>query len=227
MHKDEFVTKWVTAIKLRMAGMCEDDFIVPLIVLFNNEAATVDILESKRKIRLKLDAIEQRRLMLAHLPWYSVGKRLSGYIASWRDRIAVRIGVWRRQLPEDTINQCLGSPEFEFLKYLFKLTERMAAWRAFPEKHLPLDQLPKEFVDLKGPSDAPHAAYERLCMIQEEMDALIPAEMQRTMCALMLSQLMKQPEQQIPAHKEYAVVLNDFFDCWAGYLAPLMCRTGT
>jgi hypothetical protein len=79
----------------------------------------------------------------------------------------------------------------------------MAAWRAFPDTHLPSDQLPKEFVDVKGQLDAPQAVYERLDRIQEAVDALIPAEMQRVLCALMLSKMMRQPDEQLqPSHKE-------------------------
>jgi hypothetical protein len=78
----------------------------------------------------------------------------------------------------------------------------MAAWRAFPDKHLPADQLPKEFVDLKGLSDAPQSAYERLCRIQETADAIIPAEMQRTMFAVMLSEIIGQPDLRTSAHRE-------------------------
>ena len=202
IHKDKFVTKWVTGIKSRMAGMCEDGFVVPLIALFYNDAATADILESKRRTWLQLAAIEQRSQALARVPWYSVARRLSLHLTSWRERAAVRIGVWRHQLPEEAMNQCLGSPEFEFLKYMHKLTQRMTTWRAFPDKHLPLDQLPKEFVDVKGPTDAPLSAYERLCRIQETADAFIPAEMQRTMFAVMLSEMMGQPEQPTRAHAE-------------------------
>ena len=202
IHKDKFVTKWVTGIKSRMAGMCEDGFVVPLIALFYNDAATADILESKRRTRLQLAAIEQRSQALARVPWYSVIERVSIHLTSWRERVAVRIGLWRHELPEGSMNRCLSSPEFEFLKYLHKLTERMAAWRAFPDKHLPSDQLPKEFVDLKGQLDAPLSAYERLCRIQETADAIIPAEMQRTMFAVMLSEMMGQPEQRTPAHRE-------------------------
>ena len=86
--------------------------------------------------------------MRMRLPWYSLLKRIGGSVTSWRERMHVRIGVLRQQLPEEALIRCLGSPEFEFLNYLHKLTERMAAWRAFPDKHLPADQLPKEFVDL-------------------------------------------------------------------------------
>ena len=202
IHKDKFVTKWVTGIKSRMAGMCEDGFVVPLIALFYNDAATADILESKRRTRLQLAAIEQRSQALARVPWYSVIERVRTHLTSWRERMVVRIGLWRHELAEGAMNSCLSSPEFEFLKYLHKLTERMAAWRAFPDKHLPTDQLPKEFVDLKGQLDAPLSAYERLCRIQETADAIIPAEMQRTMFAVMLSEMMGQPEQRTPAHRE-------------------------
>ncbi len=216
MHKDKFVTKWVAGIKARMSGLCEDGFVVPLIALFYNDAATADILASKRTMRLELAAIEQQLQKLGPSPWYAAHKRLSRCVASWFDRLAVLIGVWRHQPTEEAMDRCMGSAEFEFLKYLHKLTERMAVWRSFPNKHLPSAQLPREFVDLKGPSDAPHAAYERLYVIQEEMDAFIPSEMQRTMCALMMSLMMDQPEQLAPAHRECVLVAVTRFDRWGG-----------
>jgi hypothetical protein len=197
MHKDKFITKWVAEIKSRMAGMCEDGFVVPIIALFCNDAATADILESKRGAQLELAAIshiEQRSKKLPSVPWYCVVERLSLCLRSWHKRMVVRIRIWRYQPPEEAIDRCLSSPEFEFLKCLYKLTERMAAWRAFPDKHLPPNQLPKEFINVKGPTDAPLSAYERLCRIQETADAFIPAEMQRTMFAVMRSEMMG-PEQ--------------------------------
>ena len=203
MHQDKFVTKWVSGIKMQMAGICEDGFVIPMIALFYNDAATIDILESKRTMRLEIAAIENCSKLLAQVPWYHIGAQISGRLASWKEHMALRIRVWHRQPPKEAIDRCLGSAEFEFLKYLHKLTERMAAWRAFPDKHLPSDQLPKEFVDVKGQLDAPQAVYERLDCIQEAVDAFIPAEMQRTMCALMLSTMMRQPEAQLhPSHKE-------------------------
>ena len=202
IHKDEFVTKWVTGIKTHLAGMCEDGFVVPMIALFYNDASTNDILESKRRTRLQLAAIDQQSQAIAQLPWYSVARRVSFRLTSWRQRVAVRIGVWRHQLPQEAVTQCISSPEFEFLKYMHKLTQRMTTWRVFPDKHLPLDQLPKEFVDVKGLSDAPLSAYERFCRIQETADAFIPAEVQRTMFAVMLSGMMSQPQQASRAHTE-------------------------
>ena len=202
MYKDKFVNKWVTGIKSQISGMCEENFVVPVIALFYNDAATSVILNSKRKMRIELAAIEQRHQTAKRVPWHFLGERLRAWVTRWRERMAVRIGVWRQQLPEEAVSKCLSSPEFEFLKYLHNLTERMAAWRAFPDKHVPSDQLPKEFVDVKGLLDAPLSEYETLCRIQETADAFIPAELQRTMFAVMLSEMMRKPEQRAHARTE-------------------------
>ncbi len=208
MHKDKFVTKWVAGINARMADMCEDSFIIPMIALFYNDAASVGILESKRKMQRDLGAITQRSQNLARVPWYSFGERLRAHVTLWQDRMAVRIGVWRHQLSDDAINRCIGSPEFEFLKYLHKLTERIATWHAFPDKFLPSDKLPKEFLDVKGPLDAPQAVYHHLYRIEEAVDALVPIELQRTMCAVMLSKFMTQREQLASAETGYVSMRN-------------------
>jgi hypothetical protein len=202
MHKSHFISQWVVAIKNRMASMCEDGFVLSVITLFYNDVATDCILEWKRNTRLELAAIEKRSQDLAHIPWYAVGKRFMGHLKVWRDRIAVRIGVWLQEPSEDSLNRCMGSAEFEFMKYLHKLTERMAAWRTFSEKHTPLDQLPAQYVEVKGYLDAPHAEYAHLCRIQEMADAFIPAEMQRTMFAMMLSEKMGHAQPLQPSHRE-------------------------
>jgi hypothetical protein len=92
MHKSEFITNWVVGIKTRMASMCEEGYIMTIIALFYNDAATEDILESKRKLRLERAAIEHYSYMLARIPWYFFGKRLSGHLKMWRERIAVQSG---------------------------------------------------------------------------------------------------------------------------------------
>jgi hypothetical protein len=207
VYSDKFMSKWVVEIKKKMVGMCEESFVIPTIVLFYNDVATVNILKLKSKMRMDLGAIEERSRLLANLPWYHVGKRLKGCLQTWLDRIAVHIGVWRYDLPENDVKQCLEKPEFEFIKYLHKLTERMTAWRRYPFKHLSSDQLPKEFVDIKGLSDTPKATYEHLYNIQKIMDAYIPADLQRTLCALMLSYLTNPPQHLTTADTAYDIFL--------------------
>jgi hypothetical protein len=202
MHRGEFVANWMVGIKTRMARMCKEGYVMAIILLFYNDAATEDILESKRKLRLERAAIDDYSHRLARIPWCSVGEWLSGHLKMWRQRIAVRIRLWFYEPSEEALYQCLNSPEFEIMKYLHKLTERMTAWRAYPHKELPSDQLSAQFLEVKGALDAPHAEYERLCRIQEMADAFIPADMQRTMFALMLSEKMGQTRPLKPSHRE-------------------------
>lgn len=202
LHKSGFVTKWIVGIKTRMFSMCEEGFVMNLIALFYNDAATEDILESKRKLRLELAAIEHQSHLLVLIPWYSVFRRLCGHLKLLKERISVQVTLWLSSPSEEALNNCLRSPEFEFMKYLHRLSERMATWRAFSGKHLPAEQLPSEFVEVKGALDAPHAEYEHLCRIQEMADAFIPADMQRTMFAMMLSERMGQAQPLKPSHRE-------------------------
>ena len=200
MHSNPHITKWLVAIKMRMASMCEEGFVMTAITLMYNDAATEDILESKRKMRLRLADIQQQSLLLSRSHLSSVGERLRERLKLWRDSIKVHIDVLLHEPSIDAMNRCLTSPEFEFMKFLHKLTERISAWRKFPDKHLPYLELPAEFVELQGEMDAPHAEYERLCRILELADSFIPADMQRTMFAMMLSEKMGQTRPLMPSH---------------------------
>lgn len=202
MHKDTFVTKWVVSITNRMVGMCEEGFAVPIIALFYNDAATADIITSKRDQRLMQAAFAKQAQQIAQLPWYSVSLRARHYLSLLRQRVAFRISIWRFQPSADAVRRCLECPEFEFLQYMHKLTQRMAAWRLFPQKQLRLNQLPAEFRVVKGPSDAPQEEYAHLCRIQEMADALIPVDMQRTMFAVMLSEKLTAGRSLTPAHRQ-------------------------
>ncbi len=209
MHKDIFVTKWVVGITTRMVGMCEEGFIIPVNSLFYNDAASADILQSKLDLQRKLASFAQRAKTLRLMPWRSLGMRIKESVMLMRERIMFRISLWRIQPSAEAIDQCLESAEFKFLHYLHKLTQRMRAWCSFADKHLPEDQLPAEFRNVKGPSDPPHAHYSFLCRIQELADSLIPPEMQRTMFAIMLTEKLASSRQLSPSHRECAHSLRD------------------
>ena len=210
MHKDVFVTKWVVGITAQMAGMCEEKFVIPVIALFYNNAATADILKSKLNMQLKLASFTHRAQTLSQLPWYSLGTRIVQSFKLWRERLAFRLSIWRSQPPPEAIDECLESSEFKFLQYLHKLTLRIQAWRTFDKKHLPAEQLPTEFRTVKGASDPPQAEYSFLCRVQELADAFIPADMQRTMFAVMLAEKLASGRQLSPSHRECARVVLSF-----------------
>lgn len=67
------------------------------------------------------------------------------------------------------------------------MTQRMTAWRSFPKKESPWEELPSEFREVKGSSDPPLAEYSYLVEIQDLVDAYISPEMQRTMCVMMVA----------------------------------------
>ena len=63
---------------------------------------------------------------------------------------------------------------------------------------------------MKGPSDPPQAEYSFLCRVQELADAFIPADMQRTMFAVMLAEKLASGRQLSPSHRECARVVLSF-----------------
>jgi hypothetical protein len=106
------------------------------------------------------------------------------------------------------IDEALESSEFEFLRYLHKLTDRMNAWRSFGDKHLSPEHLPAEFRVMKGPSDPPQAEYSYLVQMQDLADSFIPRDLQRTMFVVMLAEKLVSARMMAPAHKEYVLLNN-------------------
>lgn len=202
LHKDAFVTKWVVSLTARMAGMCKEGFVIPIITMFQNETASVEIINQKLEMQTQLEYFNMRAASLKRLSWFSFSSRVSGHMDLLWSRLKCRFAVWRRQLPAEAVDQSLQGPEFEFLQYLHKLTERMDSWRGFGDKRLPPEQLPANFRIAKGFSDPPHAEYSHLVKLQDLADAYIPQVMQRTMFAVMLAEKVVAARMISPAHRE-------------------------
>ena len=201
LHKDIFVTKWVLSITSRMAGMCEESFAIPIIALFYNDVTSMDILKRKREMRIQIELFNQQLIYLRQRRWYEISSRISGYIKLWWNKLKFHFSIWRQQLPAEAVNQCLQCPEFEFLQYLHKLTERMSSWSSFREKHLPPDRLSAEFRAVKGHSDPPHAEYSYLVQVQSLADAYISRELQQTMFTVMLAEHLARSQSLTPSHR--------------------------
>jgi hypothetical protein len=77
----------------------------------------------------------------------------------------------------------------------------MSAWRSFPQKHLPVHELPAEFREAKGLVDPPHAEYSRLADLQNVVDAFISKDMQRALFLTMLAEKMYIPREADPSHR--------------------------
>ncbi len=203
LHKDVFVTKWVVSITARMAGMCEEGFVIPIIVMFQNEVSSADIINRKLSMSEQSEHLGMRAIALKRLSWSAFASRASGFFVLIWDRLKLSFSVWRQQLPAEVVVQSLEGAEFEFLRYLHKLTERMHAWRNFGNKQLSPEQLPANFRVVKGLSDPPQAEYSHLVQLQDLIDAYVPQDMQRTMFAVMLSEKLVAGRMIAPAHREY------------------------
>jgi len=129
--------------------------------------------------------------------------------------MAVRISIWRSQPNDEIIRRCLGSDEFEYLKYIRKLTQRMSDWQKILKKNK-LSQERLRVVSTfrtQGLHDPPHSEYSHLVEIQNMIDALIPPDMQRTMFAFMLSEKLTIARELDPTNRLYQERLKKSSAC--------------
>ncbi len=211
MHKDAFITKWVVAINTRMVGMCQEGFVIPIIALFYNDAATANILKCKRDARMQAVAFAKELHAVQQLRWYCVASRIRGYMRVLWKRILSKISIWQLQPPAEDVQRCVERPEFQVLTYLHKLTQRMSSWRSFLGKRPDFEHLPAEYRITQGPTDPPHAEYSHLVRVQELIDAYIPKELQTTMLAVLVAEKCTHARQLEPSHREYGPLVICIF----------------
>lgn len=179
--------------------MTEEGFIIPILSMFYNDASSVEILKRKWDRRKQSVMFDQEMHLLKNSRLYS---RFVGYISLFFRRFAHSVAMWRYQPNSEVVERCLESPEFQILVYVHKLTQRMAAWRSFPNKHTPFEDLPAEFRFVKGPSDPSHAEYKHLVRVEEMVNAYIPQELQKTMFITMLAEKFNHARTLEPLHRQ-------------------------
>lgn len=184
-----------------MAGMCEESFMVPIITMFFNDAASFDILGCKRSERISHASFLKQQDNIKLLPWYLIGTRFVQSLKLRWAKLQVRFSTSRYQPNTKTFRSCLQEPEFQFLKYLHVLAERMVHWSTFTGRNLSLEKLPQEFHNILGPSDPPHAEYSHLVQLQEFADSYISPKMQQTLFIVMLAEKMNIARPMEPPHR--------------------------
>jgi hypothetical protein len=182
--------------------MCEENLVVPIIAMFYNESATFDILKCKRSAANSSVSLLEQWDDLKRLPWYRIGSRFIRSCELIWAKLRLRYSESNYQPNDEAVSQCLGKPEFQFLKYIHKLFERMAHWKSFSDKDTPYENLPLEFRRVLGPLDPPHAEYSHLVQMKEFADAYMSPSMQQTLFVLMLSEKLMVARQLEPSHRE-------------------------
>lgn len=201
MYKSQFISSWIASIMKHMGTLCEENVVIAIATMFYNGISTEDVIKRKREVKIKRESILKHFEKLKQLPWSKV--------CSWLVQSCSLRWSWvksefshSRYLPdEDAVEGCLKQPEFEFLKYLHKLTERMATWRSFPRKDRDFEDLPHEFRRVLGALDPPHAEYSHLFELQQFADHYMTQKMQRTLFVVMLSEKLNIARQVEPTHR--------------------------
>jgi hypothetical protein len=86
----------------------------------------------------------------------------------------------------------MKAPELETLVYLHKLSERVERWEEVSSDYLDvnLKELPKEFSEVKGDADPPHAEYAYQANVIHMLEDALPAKVHRVLTGLMFSYFM-------------------------------------
>jgi hypothetical protein len=201
MYKHTFVSAWIVSILKELGGMCEENFVVPIIAMFYNDSSTFHILNCKRSAASSRASLLEQRNDLKHLPWYRIGTRFIRVCELKWAKLRLQFSEARYNPNVEAVSKCLDKPEFQFLKYIHKLFERMTVWRSFSDKDLPYEELPLEFRSVLGPLDPPHAEYSHLVQIKEFADAFMSPNMQQTLFVLLLSEKLQIARQLDPSHR--------------------------
>ena len=187
MHKVLFLKSWILGISARLGAAGTEGSYIPLVAAAFNKVASADILELKRKMRLELIDFKlnlQRRHGLFASLWV--------FIRSWfhQQRLSFRARQFKPS--HELVDKCMKAPELEALVYLHKLSERVARWERVSWKYWDVEpkNLPKEFCEVKGDADPPHAEYAYQTNVIHMLEDALPASVHRVLTSLMFSYLM-------------------------------------
>jgi hypothetical protein len=134
--------------------------------------------------------LEEFKLKLAE----SRGKFVSILVAArfwfFKMRLAHRAREYKPS-PE-LVEQCIKAPELNTLVYLHKLSERVERWEQVTSDYLDVDprDLPKEFLEVKGDADPPHAEYAYQANVIHMLEDALPAKVRRVLTGVLFSYFM-------------------------------------
>jgi hypothetical protein len=152
-----------------------------------NKVASAEIFQLKRKMRLELIEFKQ-----SFLKRHGLLVSFWANLRTWFHQQRLSHTARQYKPSPEKIEKCMKTPELEALVYLHKLSERIVAWERVSWKYWdtkPTD-LPKEFIEVKGDADPPHAEYAYQTNVIHMLEDALPASVHRVLTALMFSYLM-------------------------------------
>jgi hypothetical protein len=206
MHKIMFLKSWILVISTRLGAAGTEGTYVPLVATAFNKVASAEIFQLKRKMRLELIEFKQ-----SFLKRHGLLVSFWANLRTWFHEQRLSHTARQYKPSPEKIEKCMKTPELEALVYLHKLSERIVAWERVSWKYWdtkPTD-LPKEFIEVKGDADPPHAEYAYQTNVIHMLEDALPASVHRVLTALMFSYLMSMARSDLtPAERQCVHLLH-------------------
>jgi hypothetical protein len=187
MHRILFLKSWILDLSVRLGAAGTEGAYLSLVAAAFNKDASAEIHEFKRKLRLDLQNFKSKVSE-------SGGRIVSILTAIHEWFFKLRLVYRARQFKPspERVEQCMKAPELDTLVYLHKLSERIERWEEVSSDYWDVNpkELPKEFCEVKGESDPPHAEYAYQANVIHMLEDALPARVHRVLTGLMFSYFM-------------------------------------
>ena len=200
MHKILFLKSWILDLSVRLGAAGTEGAYLSLVATAFNKHASAEIYELKRKMRLELEDFTCKL------------SKSSGMIAAilaairvWFFKLRLSYRARQHKPPPELVAQCVKAPELNTLVYLHKLSERIERWEEVSSDYWDVNpkDLPKEFCEVKGDADPPHAEYAYQANVIHMLEDALPTGVHRVLTSLMFSYFMCVARtDQTPAERE-------------------------
>jgi hypothetical protein len=187
MHRILFLKSWFLNLSARLGSAVSEGVYLSLVTAAFNKDSSAEIHKFKRKMRMEL---EEFKLKLAESRGRCVSILVAARLWFFKIRLAYRARQYKPS-PE-LVEQCIKAPELDTLVYLHKLTERVERWEQVSKDYLDVDprHLPKEFLEVRGDADPPHAEYVYQANVIKMLEDALPAKVHRVLTGVLFSYFM-------------------------------------
>jgi hypothetical protein len=184
MHRILFLKSWILDLSVRLGAAGTEGVYLSLVAAVFNKVAAADIYNSKQNMRLEL---ENFKLTLTQ-----TRSRIVSFFASirlWFFKQRLSFTARQYKPSPEVVDECIKAPEIQVLFYLHKLSERVERWEQVSSDYFDVNpaELPKEFREVKGDADPPHAEYAYQTNVIHMLEDALPARVHRVLAALMFS----------------------------------------
>ncbi len=200
MHRILFLKSWILDLSARLGAAATEGVYLSLVAAAFNKEASAEIYEFKRKMRIELENFK-RKMSKSH----GQISPILAVVHSWFFTLQLAFRARQYKPLPALVDKCVKAPELDTLVYLHKLSERVERWEQVSSDYWDVNpkELPKEFCEVNGDADPPHAEYAYQTNVIHMLEDALPARVHRILTGLMFSYFMCVARtEQTPAERE-------------------------